>query len=549
MSSSTLAHPPSPSKQKVTQHQQDHALAPSSFYKAKRPPFAQQVITKEREKMKQEQQQQVLLVIFLVSCSRLATMAVSYHDYSEALSKCILFFEGQRSGYLPGEQRAAWRGNSGLGDGAMLGVDLTGGYYDAGDNVKFNFPMAFTTTMLAWSVIEFGEVMPPSELRNALVAVKWGTDYLLKSISDLPRRIYVQVGDPISDHNCWERPEDMDTARTVYVVEAPKAASDVAGETAAALAAASMAFRSVDPGYSETLLRNATSAFMYADTYRGAYSDNLDIRGGVCPFYCDFDGYQDELLWSAAWLRRATRDEHYLNYIESNAQTLGATETINEFGWDNKHAGLNILVSKEVLEGSMYSLQTYKASADSFMCTLVPESSSLHIELSPGGLIYRPGGSNLQHATSITFLMLAYANYLDKTSQTFNCGTLSVGPASLRKLAQRQVNYILGENPLGLSYMVGYSLKFPQRIHHRGSSLPSRKDHPDFIACKDGSVYFNSSAPNRNVHVGAVVGGPGDDDVYEDDRADYKKSEPTTYINAPLVGVLAYFAANPTTPQ
>ena len=84
----------------------------------------------------------------------------------------------------------------------------------------------------------------------------------------------------------------MDTARTVYTVEAPNPASDVAGETAAAFAASSMAFRSSDPGYSETLLRNAVSVFQYADNYRGAYSDNADIRDGVCPFYCDFDGYQ-----------------------------------------------------------------------------------------------------------------------------------------------------------------------------------------------------------------------------------------------------------------
>ncbi|PRQ24009.1 putative cellulase [Rosa chinensis] len=41
------------------------------------------------------------------------------------------------------------------------------------------------------------------------------------------------------------------------------------------------------------------------------------------------------------------------------------------------------------------------------------------------------------------------------------------------------------------------------------------------------------------------IRGPGEDDVYEDDRADFRKSEPTTYINAPFVGVLAYFVANP----
>ncbi|XP_030532006.1 endoglucanase 24-like [Rhodamnia argentea] len=474
-----------------------------------------------------------------------AAAEASYLDYGDALSKSILFFEGQRSGYLPQDQRLAWRGHSGLGDGSAYGVDLTGGYYDAGDNVKFGFPMAFTTTLLAWSVVEFGDLMPPPEMRNALVAIRWATDYLLKTVSQ-PNRIFVQVGDPNMDHNCWERPEDMDTARTVSAVDAPNPASDVAGETAAAFAASSMAFRSSDPGYSDTLLKSAVKVFEFADSYRGAYSDNSDIRDHVCPFYCDFDGYQDELLWGAAWLRRATQDESYLNYIQDNGKTLGADENINEFGWDNKHAGLNVLVSKEFLGGNVYSLQSYKSSADSFMCTLIPDSSSsTHIQYSPGGLIYKPGGSNLQHATSIAFLLLIYANYLSATSQSLNCGSVSVGPTTLRQLAKRQADYILGENPKGISYMVGYSAYYPQRIHHRGSSLPSIKDHPQFIACKEGSIYFNSSDPNPNVLVGALVGGPGEDDEYEDDRVDFRKSEPTTYINAPFVGVLAYLNSNP----
>ncbi|XP_034681436.1 endoglucanase 24-like [Vitis riparia] len=486
----------------------------------------------------------IFLISLLLLILRLPRFESANHDYSDALSKCILFFEGQRSGFLPNGQRISWRANSGLSDGWQRSVDLTGGYYDAGDNIKFGFPMAFTTTMLAWSVIEFGDSMPAGELRNTMVAIRWATDYLLKTVSQ-PGRIFVQVGDPIIDHNCWERPEDMDTARTVYAVEAPNPASDVAGETAAAFAASSMAFRSSDPGYSETLLRNAVSVFQYADNYRGAYSDNADIRDGVCPFYCDFDGYQDELLWGAAWLRRASQDDSYLSYIENNGKTLGAEDNINEFGWDNKHAGLNVLVSKEFLEGNMYSLQSYKASADSFMCTLIPESSSSHIEYTPGGLIYKPGGSNLQHATSIAFLLLSYANYLARSGQSVNCGNISIGPSSLRQQAKRQIDYILGDNPMGMSYMVGYSNYFPQRIHHRGSSLPSIKDHPEFIACKEGSAYFNSSNPNPNILVGAVVGGPGDDDSYEDDRDDFRKSEPTTYINAPLVGALAYFVANP----
>lgn len=172
-------------------------------------------------------------------------------------------------------------------------VDLTGGYYDAGDNVKFGFPMAFTTTMLSWSVLEYGKRMGP-ELQNARVAVRWATDYLLKAATATPGKLYVGVGDPNADHHCWERPEDMDTPRTVYSVSPSNPGSDVAAETAAALAAASMVFLTVDPNYSRLLLRTAKNVMDFAIKYRGAYSDSLG--SAVCPFYCSYSGYKVYLL-------------------------------------------------------------------------------------------------------------------------------------------------------------------------------------------------------------------------------------------------------------
>jgi Glycosyl hydrolase family 9 len=62
-----------------------------------------------------------------------------------------------------------------------LQVDLTGGYYDAGDNVKFHFPLAFSMTMLAWSTIEYQtQLLSAGQLEYAKDALRWGTDYLLK---------------------------------------------------------------------------------------------------------------------------------------------------------------------------------------------------------------------------------------------------------------------------------------------------------------------------------------------------------------------------------
>lgn len=107
------------------------------------------------------------------------------------------------------------------------------------------------------------------------------------------------------------------------------------------------------------------------------------------------------------------------------------------------------------------------------------------------------------------------------------------------------MDYILGDNPLQMSYMVGYGTRYPRRIHHRGSSLPSVQAHPAHIACKAGSRYYLSPNPNPNVLVGAVVGGPNSSDAFPDSRPFFQESEPTTYINAPLVGLLAFFSAHP----
>lgn len=43
-------------------------------------------------------------------------------NYGDALDKSLMFFEAQRSGKLPFDQRVKWRGNSGLKDGLAQGV-------------------------------------------------------------------------------------------------------------------------------------------------------------------------------------------------------------------------------------------------------------------------------------------------------------------------------------------------------------------------------------------------------------------------------------------
>ena len=76
---------------------------------------------------------------------------------------------------------------------ACMQVDLSGGYYDAGDNVKYGLPLAFTVTTLSWAALNFDkELRAARETDNVRDAIKWGTDYLLKCASRR-NRLYVQV--------------------------------------------------------------------------------------------------------------------------------------------------------------------------------------------------------------------------------------------------------------------------------------------------------------------------------------------------------------------
>ncbi|XWS48806.1 hypothetical protein CRYUN_Cryun13aG0108100 [Craigia yunnanensis] len=467
--------------------------------------------------------------------------AFAGHDYNQALSKSILFFEAQRSGYLPHNQRVTWRANSGLNDGKASGVDLVGGYYDAGDNVKFGLPMAFTITMMSWSLIEYGKQMAANgELGHALEAVKWGTDYLIKAHPE-PNVLYGEVGDGNSDHYCWQRPEDMTTDRHAYKIDPSNPGSDLAGETAAAMAAASIVFRRSNPAYSSELLRHAYQLFEFADKYRGKYDSSITVAQ---KYYRSVSGYNDELLWAAAWLYQASNDQYYLNYLGKNCDSMGGTGwAMTEFGWDVKYAGVQTLVAKFLMQGKagLHApvFERYHQKAEYFMCSLIGKGSR-NIQKTPGGLIFRQRWNNMQFVTSASFLATVYSDYLTSSRGNLNCAAGNVASSELLSFAKSQVDYLLGDNPRATSYMVGYGNNYPRQVHHRGSSIVSIKADPKFVACRQGyATWYTRKANDPNVLTGAVVGGPDAYDNFADERDNYEQTEPATYNNAPLLGILA----------
>ncbi|KAG6512635.1 endoglucanase 12-like [Zingiber officinale] len=474
-------------------------------------------------------------------------------QYSQALHKALMFFNAQKSGRLPKNNGVPWRGDSGLSDGSTLDDvkgGLVGGYYDAGDNIKFHFPMAFSMTLLSWSVVEYSDKYKDlGEYDHVRDLIKWGTDYLLKTFNSSATtisKIYSQVGVATNasttpdDHYCWMRPEDMDYPRPV---QQASSAPDLGGEVAAALAAASIVFRD-DAAYSKKLLRGAAAVYKFArdQGHRTPYSrGNLAIE-----LFYNSTGYWDEYMWSAAWMYYASGNGSYALFatdprLPNNAKAFMQIPDLGVFSWDNKLPGAQLLLTRLRLflnPGYPYeeSLSRYQNATGLNICMDLQRFNVFNY--TPGGLVQLNHGrpQPLQYVVNAAFLSSLYADYLDAANVPgYYCGPYYLSTDNLRSFARAQVNYILGDNPLKMSYVVGHGNKYPKHVHHRGASIPHNGVK---YSCTGGYKWRDAKTDNPNTIIGAMVGGPDRNDRFSDVRTNYGYTEPTMAGNAGLVAAL-----------
>lgn len=443
--------------------------------------------------------------LFLVLHNGHIAVAATRYDYGEALRLSILFYDAQRSGKLPADNPIPWRHDSALQD-SDGSVDLTGGWYDAGDHVKFNFPMAAATTNLLWGLVKWTDGYQSSgQLDMMYDMIKWPLQYFLKCWLPDTSTYYVQVGDGKLDFAYWGRAEDMTMARPAFKVTQNNPGSDVAGNTAAAFAAGSIAFKTKDSAFSTKLLTAAKSLYKFAKDYKGIYSQSVPEAN----LYYSSTGYRDELCLGAAWLYKATNDSQYL----TDAKSFYDPATAWAESWDEKKVSCQLLLFELTKEAK------YKNNVEAFMQSWMPGGS---VPYTPCGLAFRIKWGSLRYAANTAFVALMAADN-------------GINSDAYKKWALSQMNYILGDNNLHISYEIGFGSKYPQHPHHRGSSCP---DAPNTCTVQ----HQHSSSPNPNVLKGALVGGPGQNDDYVDNRNDYVKNEVAVDYNAGFQSALAGLA-------
>ena len=424
-------------------------------------------------------------------------------NYGEALQKAILFYELQRSGDLPDKTRCNWRGDSALNDGADNGVDLTGGLYDAGDHVKFNLPMAYTASILSWSIYENKDSYEESgQLTYALDNIRWIDDYLMKCHTG-KEEFYYQVGDGGIDHGWWGPCEVMTMDRPSYKVDASHPGSAVTGEAAAALAAGAVIFEKEDSAYAKECLSHAKELYEFAAKYKS--DEGYTAANG---FYNSYSGFYDELSFAATWLYIATGEDSYKQDAKKWFDEFGGDYKWT-LGWDDVSLGTALLMGR-ITKDKGYL--TYLENNLDYWTTGV---NGERITYTPKGLAWLDSWGSLRYASTAALLAVTYSES-------------DVCPAGKKKtyhdFAVSQINYCLGST--GFSYEIGFGDSYPVHPHHRTSQgSPSNN--------------INDPADARHILCGALVGGPDANDGYTDEVGNYTTNEVADDYNAGFVGALA----------
>lgn len=436
-----------------------------------------------------------LSISVLIPSTSVSAASPTY-NYAEALQKSFFFYEAQQAGPLASWNRVEWRGDSTMND------EVLGGWYDAGDHVKFNLPMSYSASMIGWGLYEYPEGFEKSgQMDEAKNNLKFVLDYLVDC--DKGTSVVYQVGDGGKDH-CWWGPVEViekKMTRPSYTCNA----SCVTGQMSAALAIGSIVLKD------DTYLTHAKSLFNLADSVR---SDSTYTKAG--GFYDSWSGFYDELMWAATWLYLATDDESYLEKAESYVPKLkrqGQTTDIEyKWGhcWDDVHYGTMILLAR------ITGKQEYHDFVKMHLGWWTEGYNGERVKYTPGGLAWLDTWGSLRYASTAAFLASVYADFTDDSEIK----------SKYESFAKTQMDYCLGANPNKRSYVCGFGTNPPEHPHHRTAQ---------------GSWFDNMDTPpyHRHILYGALVGGPSSADAYADTVKDYTANEVACDYNAGYTALLA----------
>ncbi len=501
----------------------------------------------------------ILSVLFLLSAYFAIGQTFTAEYYKKALWMTTRFYGAQRSGNghnwliadheptkvadnLTGNLKNFVKGQDFVKD-ADGSYDLTGGWFDCGDNAKFGQTEFYSGYMLSLAYSEFpdgfddyysqdyigyrtakdysweGGKGVPNGIPDILDELKYATDFFMKCIRD-KSTFYYEVGNDGYDHAIWctspvkatlSRAQGGEADGSRPVQKKSGSTTSMTSLCGATLANMARCYKKFDPDYAAQCLSKAIVAYEYvtSTTKGNTACSNASI-------YPAKSKYEPDLVILCMELYRATGNKTYLTAAQGYSSWMAS-----EGGYNHYYT----LCYNNTEDLACYLMAVYGAGeqqvnakkAMDFYIKLYKPSSGFILNVKHGDW------GELRFPANQAFLYGLYEKHINKNGTTIN--PYSAGT----------VDYILGDNSKNFSFVVGLGNSSPEWPHHRNYYHLDNNSENNLAKVTDP---LNGVKGLRQL--GYMVGGKLNPGSYSDDEKSYTSSEGGIDYNAGLVGAIAY---------
>lgn len=410
-------------------------------------------------------------------------------NYAKLLQYSLYFYDANMCGSAAENSAFSWRSACHTGDA------VAGGFHDAGDAIKCGLTAGFTASTLGWMCYEYqGQFQETGTMEHYQLIMNEFCDFFKASTTlsggEVTSFVY-EMGDDGKDHSTWYAPEkmwDRDSSETYSVTDG---ASNVAAQYAAALAQ-----NYIISGREEDLTY-ATALYNFAAKYRKMTYEQST--------YQDKD-VQDDISWAAGWMYLATKQDDYLT--ENSKYTSSTNDWTKDYCYANASLGAAI-INAEITGNWSY--------ATSCIDSVVNANQNQYYVMNSWG--------SARHNTLMQTCALVVSHHKDESGKDYS------------EWAQKQMNYILGDNNANVCLVVGWNDVSATSPHHRAASnLTNSSDWHEYNSW-DGD-YASSGG---HILYGALCGGPTSSDftTYQKTAKDATSNEVALDYQVGLVGAAA----------
>ncbi len=436
--------------------------------------------------------------------------------------------------------------------GCDFTIDTTGGWYDAGDHGKYTVNSGISTWTLL-NLYERGEWINDATIPftdgtaklpeagsglNALLAeARWNIEFMLAMQIPEGKKVYAPIGDQSADkalqlteidasHLAFHKIADDSWSGMPLAPHESKFHRYVGQPSTAATlnlsaigAQCARIWRNIDDEFALRCLHAAQSAWKAANQHPEIFAyDNFTGSG---PY--DDLSLSDEFYWAAAELFITTGEQEYKTFVMQSPHYLetptGNTDADGDIFW--QYTAPLGTVSLAVVPNQLPDEEVSKAqqaivnTAENYQSQMANEGYRI-----PYTVEEYPWGSNSNLVNRSIFLVYAH---------DFN------GNIQFLKTAASAMDYILGANPMNISYVTGYGTNAAQNPHHRFWAKAVDENYP---APAPGALIGGPNSVSFSDPIAATMKGHCTGQTcYSDNINAWSLNEITINWNAPLVWV------------